>query len=258
MTHDIHNNTDSEESKDNAQAFPPWKIRDALFIMCAGIAGEFIMRHSIEILFFANLDPSESDSMERILQAAKLATLGHLTLLFLMMLLMVIYIVRNYHRVPLADIGWTIQISKVWIYYAFLIGVSFALLEFLIIKNVLNILPPGWKQLGFRTHSAVLGVLIQIIIGSIEAPLVEELFFRGFSYTVFRKRFGITYGIFLSSLIYVLWHYLKVVQAPILSVPIFLGAVIKCMIYEKSRSLVPPIIVHSMSNSVLFACIAFS
>ena len=83
-------------------------------------------------------------------------------------------------------------------------------------------------------------------------PVLEEVFFRGFAYSVFRKRFGVFSGIILSAAFFASVH------ANLASLfPIFCLGLLLAYIYEKTGSLVSSVTVHVIHNSVTFAFLIF-
>ena len=83
-------------------------------------------------------------------------------------------------------------------------------------------------------------------------PILEEIFFRGFAYTVFRKRLGILGGIVLSAAFFA---YLHSNLAGFF--PIFCLGMLLAYIYEKTGSLISAITVHIIHNSATFAFLLF-
>ena len=72
------------------------------------------------------------------------------------------------------------------------------------------------------------------------APFAEEIFFRGFLYQSFRNSFGVWPGAILSGLVFGVIHFefFKLVQLAILGV-------ILALLFERTRSLWPPIMLHA-------------
>jgi len=81
----------------------------------------------------------------------------------------------------------------------------------------------------------------QFLLLVIIAPICEEIFYRGFIFPVIRNRTGILIGIVLTSLFFALVH----VQSFMV---LFSLSVALCFLYEKNRSLIPPILVHAFYN----------
>jgi membrane protease YdiL (CAAX protease family) len=76
-------------------------------------------------------------------------------------------------------------------------------------------------------------------------PIGEEVFFRGFVYGGLRRRWGVAAALVVSSLFFSVVH-LKLVHG----FSIFLLAVIFALVYERTGSLVPPIVAHAVNNLI--------
>ncbi len=79
----------------------------------------------------------------------------------------------------------------------------------------------------------------------IVAPITEEITFRGFLYNVLRQRCGIITGTLVSSLFFSVIH-ISLVQEPAL----FLFGCLQCYLFEKTNSIVVPIIFHMCFNAL--------
>lgn len=87
------------------------------------------------------------------------------------------------------------------------------------------------------------------IVGAIIAPLVEEIFFRGFLFQGFRQKYGWLAALLLSSAIFGAAH-----LDPVSLIPTFILGCVLAFMYHKSNSLWPGIIFHASINSLsLFA-----
>ncbi len=80
---------------------------------------------------------------------------------------------------------------------------------------------------------------------AVVAPVVEELFFRGFLFAGLRRRLGWVKAGLISAALFSLIHF-----TPTAMPPIFLLGCIFALLYEKSRSLWPAILVHATMNAV--------
>jgi uncharacterized protein len=83
-----------------------------------------------------------------------------------------------------------------------------------------------------------------IIVGAIFAPLVEEIFFRGFLFQGFRHRYGWIAAMLLSSAIFAIAHLDLVVL-----IPTFILGCLLAYVYHRSNSVWPGIILHFLVNS---------
>jgi membrane protease YdiL (CAAX protease family) len=82
------------------------------------------------------------------------------------------------------------------------------------------------------------------------APLAEELFFRGFMFSVLTSRLGVWWGAAITGVIFGLIH---LPGAPALGVAVLIvfGAAL-CFLYYKTGSLIPCMALHAFNNAVSF------
>lgn len=78
----------------------------------------------------------------------------------------------------------------------------------------------------------------------IVAPIVEEIFFRGFIFRVLSARVGILAGAFFSSLFFGAVHF-SLVQCIILTI----FGIVQCRLYVKTGSILYPMLLHFLFNS---------
>ena len=81
------------------------------------------------------------------------------------------------------------------------------------------------------------------IVGAIVAPLVEEIFFRGFLFQGFRQKYGWVSAMLLSSAIFAAGH-----LDPASLLPTFILGLVLAYLYQRSNSLWPGIILHFLVN----------
>ena len=82
------------------------------------------------------------------------------------------------------------------------------------------------------------------IVGAIFAPLVEEIFFRGFLFQGFRERYGWVAGMLLSAAIFAIAHLDLVVL-----IPTFILGCLLAYVFHRSNSIWPGIILHFLVNA---------
>jgi uncharacterized protein len=129
-----------------------------------------------------------------------------------------------------------------WLAIAFLAYYALAILYAVIFNPPQEELP---KELGAEEGiglAIATGVLLIVV-----APIAEEFFFRGFLYQAFRNSFGVWPGAILSGLVFGVIHFefFKLVQLAILGV-------VLALLFEKTRSLWPPIMLHAINNTLAF------
>lgn len=88
-------------------------------------------------------------------------------------------------------------------------------------------------------------VVYSVFLACVAGPFFEEIFFRGFCYPAFKKRWGIVWSLILSSAFFAWIHQNTFAFWPIFILGLGLG-----YLYEKRGSLVPSITVHILHNSI--------
>ena len=91
-----------------------------------------------------------------------------------------------------------------------------------------------------------------LVGGGVFAPLVEEIFFRGFLFQGFRQRYGWVAAIILSSGIFAAAH-----LDPVAFIPTFVLGGVLAYVYHRSNSVWPGIILHFLVNA-LGLCAAYA
>jgi len=82
------------------------------------------------------------------------------------------------------------------------------------------------------------------IVGAIFAPLVEEVFFRGFLFQGFRQRYGWVTAMLLSAAIFAIAHLDLVVL-----IPTFILGCLLAYVFHRSNSIWPGVILHVLVNT---------
>lgn len=105
---------------------------------------------------------------------------------------------------------------------------------------------------GLRAQVNLVPILAQLsspwlllLAGVIIAPLVEELFFRGYVFAGLRPRYGWPKAAAISSALFALFH-----LQPLAILPIFLLGYFFAFLYQRSRSLWPSILMHMLMNAL--------
>ena len=100
---------------------------------------------------------------------------------------------------------------------------------------------PEVERILTETSSPGLFVLTAVII----APVVEEIFFRGFLFAGLKRRFPWTTAMLISSGLFALLH-----LSPLAVPPIFLLGLVFAYLYQRSGSIWPAVIIHSLVNTL--------
>jgi membrane protease YdiL (CAAX protease family) len=127
---------------------------------------------------------------------------------------------------------------------------------FLVISKLLSELfgqPPDQDLVSDVKHEDTLGVLVGYgLLICVIAPFVEELFFRGFMFTVLARRLGPWWSMLIVGFVFGIGH----APAPWISL-VALGAfgVGLCLLYWRTESIIPGMALHALNNSITFAAI---
>ena len=164
----------------------------------------------------------------------------------LILFLLPIFFVTKVYKANINEIGFTLQDLKRNSGLGFIVGVSLwiaaSILDFAI-ESIWGVSPihPYIQQLeGADTLISYFAILISIIL---LAPISEEVYCRGFAYTIFKRRFGKIAGVILSSLLFAGLHF-----NALWFIQIFIIGIGLALLFERTGSLVSVIIAHSISN----------
>jgi len=94
----------------------------------------------------------------------------------------------------------------------------------------------------------VAGAVVVVVL----APIIEEIFFRGFFYRALRNRFGILLAAAIAGGVFGVIHYTGPDTLSILPVLAALGVAF-CLLYEKTGSLYPCIGLHAFNNMIAYS-----
>lgn len=182
----------------------------------------------------------------------------HTAVMDLMMVGLIVYILNKRNMLTRAALGFRKSIhylSEIWIglkaYLAVLPSFMVVILFMIILSNALRYEPPPHPLVGIfleEEKRAPWLVGISLLLGCVIGPVVEEIFFRGFLYPAFRKKFGVWNAVVLTSLFFA-WIHESWFAFP----PVFLLGAVLCYLYEKRGNLIPSISMHIFHNSVFIA-----
>jgi membrane protease YdiL (CAAX protease family) len=141
--------------------------------------------------------------------------------------------------------------------FNFLYGLGLAIGAFLVTRVFIFIYAIIAQALGLHQSKDVLeklpdlfgkgfgGFLLAVLVVAIIAPIVEELFFRGFVYASFRQSWGVATAAILSSVLFALFH-----QDPFTYIPIMVIGIALALLYENTGSIWPSVMLHSLNNLI--------
>ena len=226
---------------------PPaiWKVRDAFLVLGAGLL--FLLVAGVVSLGLAQLQ--SVDMQTRDARAAIGAGVGAGFYLFLLYMIRSSVVVRyrlRWSALGLRTAGWQ------WIATVPLALATLIFADVLYLKAMVAVLGPRrtWPaQLNPSTVDAaqmpVLSVLV-LITGLLLTPLVEELLFRGVLYQALRRRMPIGTAALVSAMVFALMH-----GQVVLFIPFTVMGVLLALVYERSGSLIPTILIHGCNNGLI-------
>ena len=113
--------------------------------------------------------------------------------------------------------------------------------------------PNQLDEFDFVLTEGPLAFVLVLISAGIMAPVVEELFFRGFLFGMYRRRQPLWVAYVASSVLFTLLHLMpgqmNVQQMAGLSVGIFLLAILLAWLYQHTGSLYPGMVAHAINNA---------
>ena len=148
------------------------------------------------------------------------------------------------------DLGFRYYSILKTIWYTFISLIFIFLISFLYVlalKSILGIEAPPSKVDELISNRNISSNIL-IIITAIVAPFCEEIYFRGFLYSAFKKNFGVTVALFLSSFLFALAH-LELYSF----IPIMVIGWLLAYIFEKTKSIFAVIFLHAVYNLILIS-----
>jgi len=211
--------------------FVPWKAIDNW------IAILLLILIDIALVYFSSQGLGK--------QAAQSAVLILVQLVYLIPVL----IVLAYRRINLKSIGFgKFEWSTLGLGCGLLIGSYILILIHNTTLTLLGVETQGEEiiQIFGGLDSPVWFVLVGVIF----APIVEEIFFRGFLFQGFREKYGWVKGGLLSAAVFAVGH-----LDPVALIPTFILGLLLAYMYHRSNSVWPGIILHFLVNAFGFCSI---
>ena len=111
------------------------------------------------------------------------------------------------------------------------------------------------QQLGFQDASGGLKLALTFVSLCVLPPLVEETVFRGFMFTTLRGKLKFVWAALITSLIFASAHLEFGSGQPLLwvaALDTFTLSMVLCYLRQKTDSLWPGILLHSLKNCIAF------
>jgi membrane protease YdiL (CAAX protease family) len=105
--------------------------------------------------------------------------------------------------------------------------------------------PKIWQWISYAPNSYV--IVTFLIMGFTIAPVVEEIFFRGFFYNALKTRFPIFLAAIIQAVFFSFLHGYELLNAFLVA----LIGIALAIVYEKRKNLLSPIFVHGIMNAIV-------
>ena len=223
---------------------PPWGIWEIVGIVAVGFAALFFSVVVVMLLAHHFLFPHQSP-LEG-LQEHPMLLIAAQALTYVLVIVFMVFLVKRTNPLSFGDaIRWRWP-ENPWIYLAGGVVLSLAL-------QFLGHFVPIPKDLPMdRLFKTSFDAWTLAIFGVLIAPLMEELFFRGFLYPVLARKLGMAVSIVLTGLGFALVHAQQLGQAwgPVLI--IFLVGVALTAARARAKSVAAGWLIHFAYNGTLF------
>jgi uncharacterized protein len=230
----------------NTDENPPWTFWDVLLVVAVAFAALLVSGIAVGMVIAAvmvakHVKPDQLDSDLRFILPVQLA-------IYVGAIGMMYQTVRVRYRRPFgAGIRWNWPKQRVWMWL--LVGLALA-----VVVQLAEQVVPMPKDLPIEKYfSTPLNAYLMGILGVLIAPLVEELFFRGFLYPVLARRFTVAGGILLTGAVFAVVHasQLGYTWAPLL-IMLFVGVALTA-IRAFTKSVAASTLTHVAYNFALMA-----
>ncbi|MCL6512336.1 MAG: CPBP family intramembrane metalloprotease [Anaerolineae bacterium] len=218
---------------------PLWRGKDVLIMSLAMVAGMGVAIAGLAVPL------GLTGSMPGAQTVPAWFTLGVLAAQAAVILAMVWLLGLKRRHYRWADIG-LVPATPGWIAAAVAIFVVLRLvtvaLSALLAQLGLQSMQPQVLAPGLTTLPGAIGMLF---LAGLAVPVAEEIFFRGVVYRWLRDRWGVAIGAIASGVVFGLVHF-----EPATIVPAIVLGIALALVYERSKSLWPPILIHVLNNAL--------
>jgi membrane protease YdiL (CAAX protease family) len=231
--------------------FPPWSIWDAIAVLGFTVAA--ILLFSIIALGIAHVVTSKHHVSLGDLATNPIVVIGSQLAAYPVVILFMIALVRGK-----SDESFLTAIRWNWPGAAavglFLSGIFFAV----VVEFASRWLPIPKSLPVDKFFSDATGAYLMAAFGVTLAPLLEELFFRGMLYPLFRRAWGVAVGVVVTAGAFAGIHGIQLgwAWAPVLA--IFVVGLVFTLVRERTNSVAASFLMHCGYNSTLFGILWFA
>lgn len=230
------------------QSINNWKIKDVFNVFVATFVFEFSFFLILQLVNIGGLISSVNEIP--VLRAL---------LLFLIYLLQVAglliplwyFVIRKYDS-TFEDFSfkWIGSVKTLlWVLISYILYIGLSIFTIMLFSTL------GIDLFGFEPTKSLFdvfgrdtpGFTFAFIVAVVIAPIVEEVFFRGFVLQTLAKKISPFWGVVLTALIFASVHFEFQSIMPLLILSVVLN-----VLYIKTKSIWPGIVFHVMNNSIAF------
>ncbi|MBZ6486206.1 type II CAAX endopeptidase family protein [Priestia aryabhattai] len=102
------------------------------------------------------------------------------------------------------------------------------------------------KTASLQQDLSLFSFILAFVSAAVISPFYEEIIYRGFFYTWLKRKGGIVFGLAGSSFIFMLVHIPTYNTLPVN----FFSGLVFAWVYEKTKSLLPSMIIHACFNGI--------
>jgi len=169
---------------------------------------------------------------------------------YLVTLVFMVLLVRSRGLPFWQTIGWR-WTGNIGVYIVLGVALSF-------VVALVSALLPIPKQLPIEKYFAdTVGTWMLSIFGVTVAPLMEELFFRGFLYPALARPLGVRWSIVITAFCFALIHSAQLASAWAPLLLLFIVGIVLTVVRVRTGSVVPGFFLHSAYNATLFVELFF-
>lgn len=188
---------------------------------------------------------------DRQLLSANISNISFIVLYGIQVLLMmgvVWFIALHKRKGRLRDLGLRYySIGKtLWYTLISLIAIFAVSFIYVYVMNTVFVIEAPVSKIEILVKNRSISNTILLVVVSFIGPVIEEVFFRGFLYSAFKKNWGVLPALFISSFLF------SIVHMQLYSfIPLMIIGWLLAYIFEKTKSLFPAIFLHGVYNLIL-------
>jgi hypothetical protein len=221
---------------------PVWNGWDVMTIVLVAIVGVFLFGTAIGVVLSikGGLPAAKSP------QAIRIILVSQFFAYILVLLAMWAIITRQYHRPFTEAVRWRWP-ERGW--PAYLLGGVFLAVAVQLISTLLPIPKSLPIDRYFQDRTSA---YIMTLFGISMAPLVEELFFRGFLFPLLARRLGLAAGVLLTAAGFAFIHASQLASAWAPLLILFVVGLVLTLVRVRSQSVASSFLMHVGYNATLF------